>query len=139
MRVVVDTNILVRALIKPQGTVGPVLLRLQKGDFTLLYSPATLEELVEVLDRPRIRQKHRLTRDDIADVIALLMVRGVAIQPRRRIRLCRDPKDDKFLELAAAGQTDAIVSGDADLLVLNPFEGIPILSPAAFLARLEQG
>ncbi len=46
---------------------------------------------------------------------------------------CRDPTDDKFLELAVNGQADFIVSGDADLLVLNPFRGIPILSPATFV------
>ncbi len=45
---------------------------------------------------------------------------------------CRDPKDDKFLELAANGRADVIISGDADLLVLNPFRDIPILAPAAF-------
>lgn len=49
------------------------------------------------------------------------------------IRACRDPKDDKFLDAAVSGQADFLVSGDADLLVLHPFRGIPILTPAAFL------
>ena len=48
---------------------------------------------------------------------------------------CRDPKDDKFLELAVNGGADVIVSGDADLLVLNPFRGIAIISPAVFVQR----
>jgi predicted nucleic acid-binding protein len=55
MRAVIDTNILVRAVIRPQGTVGPVLLRLRQGEVTLLYSRATLNELVDVLNRPRFR------------------------------------------------------------------------------------
>nr|WP_294518875.1 putative toxin-antitoxin system toxin component, PIN family [uncultured Rhodopila sp.] len=46
---------------------------------------------------------------------------------------CRDPTDDKFLELAVNGRTDLILTGDADLLVLNPFRGIPILAPAIFV------
>jgi predicted nucleic acid-binding protein len=50
-----------------------------------------------------------------------------------RILVCRDPKDDKFLELALNGKADVIVSGDADLLVLNPFRGIPIVAPAVFV------
>jgi len=48
---------------------------------------------------------------------------------------CRDPKDDKFLELAINGKAEIIVSGDADLLALNPFRGIPIVTPAIFLQR----
>lgn len=50
-----------------------------------------------------------------------------------RIAVCRDPKDDKFLELAVNGKADVIVSGDADLLVLNPFRGITIVPPATFV------
>jgi predicted nucleic acid-binding protein len=50
-----------------------------------------------------------------------------------RIAACRDPKDDKFLEVAVSGRADLIVSGDADLLAINPFRGIPIVTPAAFL------
>jgi predicted nucleic acid-binding protein len=50
-----------------------------------------------------------------------------------RIAACRDPKDDKFLELAVAGRADLIVTGDADLLVLNPFRDISIVTPAAFV------
>ncbi|MSP02209.1 MAG: putative toxin-antitoxin system toxin component, PIN family [Acetobacteraceae bacterium] len=45
---------------------------------------------------------------------------------------CRDPMDDKFLELAVNGRADPIITGDTDLLVLNPFRGIPIITPAAF-------
>jgi uncharacterized protein len=54
----------------------------------------------------------------------------------QHIQACRDPNDDKFLEAALAGKADCIVSGDTDLLVITPFEEIPILRPAEFLARL---
>ena len=83
MRVVVDTNILVRALIRPQGTVGPVLLRLRRGDYTLLYSDATLEELIDVLNRPRIRDKYSLSEADIRTVVALILLRGEYVVPAR--------------------------------------------------------
>ncbi len=133
MRVVVDTNILVRALIRPQGTVGPVLLHLRRGDYTLLYSDATLEELIDVLNRPRIRDKYGLSEVDIRTVVALILMRGEYIVPRETIHACRDPHDNKFLEVAVSGQADVIVSGDEDLLVLSPFRGIPIISPREFL------
>ena len=137
LRVVVDTNILVRALIRPHGTVGPVLQRLRQGDYTLLYAPPLLEELVDVLNRPRIRHKYNLTTGDIQTVVSLILLRGESVTPAKHITACRDPKDNKFLEVAVAGQADAIVSGDEDLLVLHPFAGIPILPPVAFLQMLD--
>jgi putative PIN family toxin of toxin-antitoxin system len=138
MRAVVDTNVLVRALIKPHGTVGPVLLRLRHGEYTLLYAGSLLEELVDVLNRPRIREKYQLTDLDIQTVVSLILLRGEAVVPEERITACRDPKD-KFLEVAVAGKADVIVSGDQDLLVLHPFAGIPIVPPAAFLQMLDTG
>ena len=137
MRAVVDTNILVRALIKPHGTVGPVLLRLRHGDYTLLCAQSLLEELVDVLNRPRIRHKYVLTEEDIETVVGLVLLRGEAVVPEQRNSACRDPKDDKFLEVAVAGKADVIVSGDKDLLALHPFAGIPILPPADFLRMLD--
>ena len=134
MRAVIDTNILVRALIMPQGTVGPVLLRLRRRDYTLLYAPSLLAEL----DRPRIRAKYGLSDEDIKTVLSLILLRGEAITPTRTITACRDPKDNKFLEVAVAGQADVICSGDEDLLVLHPFEGIPIIQSAEFLRRLNE-
>jgi len=138
MRVVVDTNILVRAIIKPDGSVGPVLLRFRRGDFTLLYAQSLLEELIDVLNRPRIRAKYHLSDDDIKTVVGLILLRGEAVIPRQPVTVCRDPKDNKFLEVAVEGQADLIISGDEDLLTLHPFRGIPILSPRDFLRKLDQ-
>ncbi len=137
MRAVVDTNILVRALIKPQGTVGPVLRRLREGEYLLLFSESLLAELVDVLGRPRIRGKYGIGADDVATVLKLVDLRGELVIPRRRITVCRDAKDNQVLEAATSGRSDVIVTGDDDLLVLNPFEGIPIVTSAAFLALLD--
>jgi putative PIN family toxin of toxin-antitoxin system len=136
MRVVVDTNVLVSALILPRASVGPVLLRLRQGDYTILYNQSLLEELVDVLNRPRIRHKYGLTEEDIQALLGLILLRGEVVIPEQRITACRDPRDDKFLEVAVAGEADLIVSGDQDLLALHPFEAIPILSPAEFLEIL---
>jgi putative PIN family toxin of toxin-antitoxin system len=136
IRAVVDTSIRVRALLKPQGTVGPLLTRLRRGDYVLLYSEALLAELVDVLDRPRIRDRHHIAADDVRAVLTLLWLRGEPVRLTRTITACRDPQDDKVLEIAVAGKADAIVTGDEDLLALHPFEGIPIVGPAEFLSML---
>lgn len=82
-----------------------------------------------MLQRPRIAPK--MAQAFLHNVRGLLAaVELVAIT--ERITACRDPKDDKFLELAVNGHADLIVSGDADLLVLDPFRGIPIIPPASF-------
>ena len=65
--------------------------------------------------------------------LAELMAAAEIVQIDEQIAVCRDPKDDKFLELAVNGRADVIVSGDADLLTLGPFRGIPVLTPAAFV------
>lgn len=139
MRVVVDTNILVRALIKPQGSVGPVLQRLRWREYTLLLSRATLDEVVEVVHRPRLRVKYGLSDSALRAAIRLIVLRSELVQPDVQISACRDPKDDKFLEVAVAGQANVIVSGDDDLLTLDPYEGIPIVTPGRFLAMLDHG
>lgn len=136
MRVVIDTNILVSAIILPHGSVGPVLQYLRHGAYTLLYTPTLLEELVDVLNRPRIFNKYNLTEADIHAVLAFILLRGEQVHPVEEINACRDPKDNKFLTAAIAGRADALVSGDKDLLVLHPFRNIPIINPAMFLQWL---
>lgn len=138
MRAVVDTNILVRAVIKPQGSVGPVLQRLRWREYTLLLSRATLDELVDVLHRPRLQAKYGLSESALRAVIRLVVLRSELVQPDEPVVVCRDPKDDKFLEVALAGQAGVIVSGDEDLLILDPYAGIPIVSPSRFLAMLDR-
>lgn len=137
IRAVVDANVLVSALIKLTGSVGPVLLRLRQRAYTLLISRATLDELAEVLHRPRLRAKYRLSDRDVRAILRLIVLRCELIRPERRITACRDPRDDKFLELALSGRAQVIVSGDEDLLTMSPFEGIPIVSPAKFLSMLD--
>jgi putative PIN family toxin of toxin-antitoxin system len=137
IRAVVDTSIWVRAVIKPTGSVGPVLRRLEAGGYSVLYSGVLLDELVDVLSRPRIRDRYHVTPRDVYVLPRALGLRGEAVRPDRVITACRDPKDDKFLEAAIAGGGDAIVTGDEDLLVLDPFEGIPIVTPVRFLTMLD--
>ena len=136
MRAVVDTGVFVGALIRPRGTTGAVLFALRRGDFTVIYSTDILVEIVDVLGRDKFRLKYHVLPDDINALVQLIRLRGELVIPKESISACRDPKDDKFLEAAKAAQADCIVSGDFDLLDMGSFEGIPILKPAEFLARL---
>jgi putative PIN family toxin of toxin-antitoxin system len=136
MRAVIDTGVLVSALIRRQGTTGDVLRALRDGRFTAIYTTDILVEIIDVLGRPTFRNKYHIEPDDITAIINLLRLRGEVVTPQRKVTACRDPKDDKFLEAAMTGEADCIVSGDLDLLDLTPFENISILRPAEFLARL---
>jgi len=105
IRAIVDTNILISGVIRPEGVAGTIQGRLRDGDFMLLYSEPLLVELTDVLNRSRIRQKYRLGSEDIETVLALILLRGEPIDPRRRVEICRDPKDNMILEAAVAAGT----------------------------------
>ncbi len=136
MRAVVDTGVLVSALLRRRGITGEILRALRDRRFTLIYTTPIVIEIIDVLGRDHFRKKYQIQPEDVTVLINLIRLRGELVIPGRAVKVCRDPKDDKFLEAAIAGKVEAIVSGDADLLVLNPFEGINILRPSEFLARI---
>lgn len=135
MRAVIDTGIFVSALICPQGTTGAVLRVLRDGRFTAIYSTDTLIEIIDVLGREKFRTKYHIQPDDITALVNLIRLRGDLVIPTQKVTACRDPKDDKFLEAALAGEAECLVSGDFDLLDMVAFEDIPILRSVEFLAR----
>lgn len=132
MRVVVDTNVLVSAALKE--TSSPALaVYLVEQHGCLLKSTATEQELWQVMARPRLAA---LMAPRFLEWLATLMAAAEQVSIAEPIAACRDPKDDKFLELAVNGKADLIVSGDADLLALTPFRGIPIVQPATFIRAI---
>lgn len=132
-RYVFDTNTLISAALIVDSTPGRALrLALARG--ALLSSAETLAELVDVLSRPKLDRY--LTQGEREEFLEALVERIELVEATHGIRVCRDPRDDKFLDLALAGAARAIVTGDEDLLVLHPFRGIEILTPAAFLESL---
>jgi putative PIN family toxin of toxin-antitoxin system len=131
MRVVIDTNVFISRLLLPDSAPARAAKHaLDSG--IILVSEDTMNELADVLARPELdrylslktRQQFLLELGEIAQVVPII----------QRIRVCHDPRDDKFLELAVNGQAKLILTGDRDLHPLHPFPGIAILSPADYLA-----
>lgn len=139
-RIVIDTNIVLSGLLwrgPPHGLLNQVG---RNPGMQLFSSPALLDELADVLTRPsltkRLHQIHMTTHAVLADYVRVVTV----VQPQALTQpVCRDPDDDEVLALALSAQADVIVSGDKDLLVLQSFEGIEIISAAEALQRLGVG
>ena len=138
LHAVVDTNVIVSALIRPAGAAGILMRRLREGAFTAVFSPELIDEIAAVLCHPKIRTKYRTNPKDFEDIAALFALRGDLVTCEERIRLCRDPDDDFLLETAVSGNADYLVTGDEDLLSLKKLRQTKILKPAPFLAILEK-
>jgi putative PIN family toxin of toxin-antitoxin system len=134
MRAVIDTNIIIRAIIKPKGTVGAVLDRLRDGEYTAVFSESLLNELLAKLALPRIRNKYSITGGDVADLLTLLALKGELVKSERTVEVCRDADDDMVIEAALAGEAEWVVTGDQDLLVLEKFETVRFVTPQTFLS-----
>ncbi len=131
MRVVVDTDVFISAALKERSPPSDAVHLAAERDL-LLKSSTTEQELFITLARPRLTS---LIPQHFLVWLEEVLAAAELVPITERIVACRDPKDDKFLELAVNGHADLIVSGDADLLTLNPFGGISIIAPAAFVRR----
>ena len=136
-RAVLDTNVFVSGLISPLGKPAAILKALRSGLFTLLASPPVNEEIIEVLNRPRIRDRYGLG-ERIFDVSFILWEVAELVVHLPEVQVCSDPDDDKFLATAVGGKTDFLVTGDVgDLLHLREYKGVAIVSPREFISRLK--
>jgi uncharacterized protein len=130
--IVLDTNTLLSAIMRPDSISAQAFQKaLVKGD--IVYSSETLSELIEVFNRPKfdkyvsLKERQSFIKDFQKAAIPIFA------QPLST-PICRDPNDDKYLALALAAKAQFIVTGDLDLLVLNPFNNIDILKSSDFLA-----
>ena len=117
-RFVLDNNILVSALLVKNSAPFWVIKKVEEMG-VILYSEATLLELNQVLNRKKFVKY--FTVEEKQEFIVKLIESAELVAITESIDVCRDPKDNKFLELAVSGEADFIISGDRDLLVLNPF------------------
>jgi putative PIN family toxin of toxin-antitoxin system len=131
--VVFDASTFVSAALKANSRPEQALLRAVTAPNRLLLSQAVEDEYREVIFRPKFDRFVSVERRQ--RIFDIVVVAAERLEPIETIQECRDPKDDKYLTLAAAGGADVIVSSDVrHLLSMHPWRGIPILSPADFLA-----
>jgi uncharacterized protein len=133
-RCVVDTNVLISALLQPSGRTGEVLDLIRAAGGVLIFSDETFAELTTRLMRPKFARyaDHAIRQQFLSDLAAVAEWVGIT----GAVRASRDPDDDKVLETAINGEADCIVSGDADLLALGSFEGLAILTPRDFVEAM---
>lgn len=135
LRVVFDTNTVISALLFSKGRLAWLRTVWRQGTVVPLVSKATAEEIVRVLGYPKFHldaaDQDELLGDFLpfAEIIEADLTTG-------EVPICRDKHDQKFLELAAAGEADALVTGDTDLLALGEQFHIPIMKPADFHRRI---
>lgn len=132
LRFVFDTNVLVSAALF-KASVPRQALDLARKIGKVIMSWPTMAELQEVLGRKRFDRY--LTEEERMLFLEVLALEVLPVEIIESVTDCRDQKDNKFLEVAVNGDSDCIVSGDGDLLVLNPFRGIPVVMPQEFLSR----
>lgn len=140
MRIVCDTNCLVSGLI---WTVSPaqILKRVAAGSDLLFTSRILLHELARVLGYSRVRKilKRRGLKSD--ELLKWVVTNSTLLVPKPlpEVAVLKDPEDDNVLACAVSAAVDAIVSGDGHVLDLGTFDGIPVLTPAAFLKNAKTG
>ncbi len=131
LRGVLDNNVLVSAALLsgvPRKAFDKLL-----DNGTVLVSVPVLLELADVLNREKF-DKYVTHDERMRFMVSFLKVAEI-VEISETITACRDSKDDKLLELAVCGNVDVLVTGDKDLLVLNPFRGVEIITPREFLDK----
>lgn len=137
---VVDTNILIRALLNPTSSDGKIYKMFLSSEIILYSSEGQLKEINRVLRYPRIKKKYGLSDDIISDFISTIVSFGKLVITTERIELSRDKDDNELLSIAKSvfqGDPIYLITADEDLLVLKgKMEGIRILTPQEFLRQL---
>lgn len=137
MRVVVDANVLVSALLSPQGIPSQLFQLWELRLFDILVSAESLEELARVLHYPKIRKRLHVSDAALDDYVRLLGEKTIRVEPQERVQaVTDDASDNVYLEIALAGAAHCVVTGDRHLLQLEQYQGIFILTPTAFLDQL---
>ncbi|MEA5551519.1 putative toxin-antitoxin system toxin component, PIN family [Anabaena cylindrica UHCC 0172] len=135
-RFVFDANVLVSAFLFSQSKPRQALDKAQDIGIILL-TDSVLTELQEVLSRPKFDRYTALSKRK--EFLEILVETAEFINITEQVNECRDPKDNKYLELALSGKAECVITGDEDLLVLNPFRQIDILNVQNFLDKINAG
>lgn len=137
LRVLLDTNQLVSSLLTSRGLQRELIDAWRRRAFALLVAPGQVEEVEQVLTRPKIAKKYPITRGDRERFLELLRGEGILLPSHERPNVCRDRDDDDLLGCAAAGEADYLVTGDEDLLSLGAYRGVTVVRARVFLSILD--
>jgi putative PIN family toxin of toxin-antitoxin system len=137
LRVVLDANVYVSAVIRPEGPPGRVIERfLRDAAFEIVLSPAIVEETLRALRYAKVRKYVRGTVDPQLWFEDIVFLAELVVGDDEMSAASVDPDDDKYLAAALAGRATLVVTGDPDLLVLEEHHGVRIVNPRAFLGLL---
>ncbi|MBK8905326.1 MAG: putative toxin-antitoxin system toxin component, PIN family [Anaerolineaceae bacterium] len=138
MRVVLDANIFISALISSQGNPAKILEKWQKRELEIVVSPTIVAEIERVTGYERLQKKYRRIREEREGLIDDLRNFATMVDPQQNLSVVQaDDSDNRYIECAIESGASYIVTGDPHLLDINDFQGIPILTPAVFVALLE--
>ena len=133
VRYVFDSNVIISSLLF-EGSKPDLAIKYALQNGIILFSLELIEEIDEVLSRPKFRKY--IKDEEREEFLDSFVDRGILIEVVDVVDECRDPKDNKILELSLSGKADLIISGDKDLLVLTPFRSIQIQSVEQFLKNV---
>ena len=140
IKAVLDTNVFVSAILKPQSNPGCVIDLIREHHIKLFISPAILAEIKATLQYPKLKKLHRLSSNQV-DTLLKRLAAAAEITPGKIVieAVKDDPSDNIYLGCAVEGNVDYIVSGDRHLTSLETFRGIRIVNPATLLKFIKKG
>lgn len=138
MRVVVDANVIVSAFLSKAGNANRIIKWWEDGKFTLLSTPAIIDEIGRVLHYPKLAKLHGLSHDEIDTFITLFAQATETVTTTETLAISSDEPDNRYIECAIAGNARYLVTGDKKhLLPIGNYRGVQIVAPATFVARFQ--
>lgn len=140
LRVVIDTNVLVSSVISKKGAPAFLIQAWSEGLFNLVISEAIITEIERVLSEHSLKQVFNISNDQITRLVELLRRNSILVPGSAAVAgaVPADPTDEMFIAAALDGNADVIVSDDKDLLEIESFQGVAILTPRQFLDRIQE-
>lgn len=137
VRAVLDANVYVSAVLRPQGPPGQLIERFLHAGFEIVLTPAIADEISRALTYPKVRKFMRRNADPALWLEDIALLADMLAGERPLPGICADPDDDKYIAAALEGRAAFLVTGDRDLLDLKQYEGVGIVTPREFLDFLK--
>lgn len=138
LKVVVDTNLFVSSLISEKGSPVKLIERWKKGEFHLCISHPIIEEVFEVINRPKLKDRFRIESEVIQELKSLILERAIISLSTYKVNRSPDPKDNIFIACALEEGADYVISGDSHLLNIKSYQGVQIIDVNTFLRILDR-